>query len=136
MLSAPLILKASAHIPTRLETLLPLKTLVEAITPAQVYLNEEPSHSPVCAPVVKDGNYIGTLQYEVAVSSGSMGEADMARWLLLNGPISVGIDSVGMEHYSGGIDMGQVRCFVGPGLRRGHNESGRRKTTFVVYTCT
>lgn len=64
---------------------------------------------PVCSDVVKDGNYAATLEIEVAVAESSMSEDDMARWLILNGPLSVALDAIGMDYYSGGIDMGEVR---------------------------
>ena len=67
------------------------------------------SHPPVCADVVHDGNYAATLDIEVAVASGAMDEEDMARWLVLNGPLSVAMDATGMDYYSDGIDMGEVR---------------------------
>lgn len=66
------------------------------------------SHPPVCADVVKDGNYAATLSLEVAVAEGTMTEEAMARWLILNGPLSVALDASGMDYYSGGIDMGEV----------------------------
>ncbi|CAN0254770.1 unnamed protein product [Laminaria digitata] len=68
------------------------------------------SHPPVCADVVKDGNYAATLDIEVAVASGSMDEDVMARWLVLNGPLSVALDAAGMDYYSDGIDMGEY-CY-------------------------
>lgn len=67
------------------------------------------SHPPVCADVVKDGNYAATLSLEVAITDGDMTEDDMARWLILNGPLSVALDAIGMDYYSSGIDMGEVR---------------------------
>lgn len=69
------------------------------------------SHAPVCADVVKDGNYAATLSLEVAITDGTMTEDDMARWLILNGPLSVALDAIGMDYYAGGIDMGEVRFF-------------------------
>lgn len=66
------------------------------------------SHAPVCASVVKEGNYAATLSIEVAVAEDSMDEDTMARWMILNGPLSVALDATGMEYYSDGIDMGEV----------------------------
>lgn len=64
---------------------------------------------PVCSDVVKDGgNNAATLGIEVATTVAPMSEDDMVRWLVLNGPLSVALDSLGMDHYSGGIDMGEV----------------------------
>lgn len=77
-------------------------------TRTQVYMDGPTSHPPVCADVVKDGNYAATLSLEVAVSEGKMTEEAMARWLILNGPLSVALDASGMDYYSGGIDMGEV----------------------------
>lgn len=81
-------------------------------------MHGESSHDPVCANVVKDGNYAGTLKFEVTVSSGSAGEDEMERWLILNGPISVAMDAAGMDSYTGGIDMGDVRFVLARGLRQ------------------
>lgn len=68
------------------------------------------SHPPVChTNVVHDGNYAATLDIEVAVAEDSMDEDVMARWLILNGPLSVALDAYGMDFYSDGIDMGEVR---------------------------
>lgn len=79
------------------------------------------AHDPVCADVVKDGNYAATLSVEIAVAEGAMDEDAMARWLVLNGPLSVALDAVGMDYYSDGIDMGEVksRCcrLLGKGCR-------------------
>ena len=72
----------------------------------QVYMNGHLGN-PVCSDVVKDGNKVATLG-GVALSAAPMNEDAMERWLILNGPLSVALDSVGMEHYSGGIDMGEV----------------------------
>eukprot|EP00903_Cladosiphon_okamuranus_P020595 g18905.t1 len=62
---------------------------------------------PVCSDVVHEGNYAATLEIEVAVAESSMSEEAMARWLILNGPLSVALDAIGMDYYSGGIDMGE-----------------------------
>lgn len=74
---------------------------------------------PVCSSVVKDGNYAATLQIEVAIAEAPMSEENMARWLILNGPLSVALDAMGMDYYTGGIDMGEVSWFA----------------TFVVPAC-
>lgn len=78
---------------------------------AQVYMDGPTSHPPVCADVVKTGNYAATLSMEVAVSDGTLTEDEMARWLILNGPLSVALDATGMDYYSDGIDMGEVSLF-------------------------
>ncbi|CAN0268973.1 unnamed protein product, partial [Hapterophycus canaliculatus] len=62
---------------------------------------------PVCSDVVKEGNYAATLSIEVAVAEAPMSEEAMARWLILNGPLSVALDALGMDYYSSGIDMGE-----------------------------
>ncbi|CBJ33775.1 Cathepsin-like proteinase [Ectocarpus siliculosus] len=62
---------------------------------------------PVCSDVVKEGNYAATLAIEVALAEDSMTEEAMARWLILNGPLSVALDAMGMDYYSEGIDMGE-----------------------------
>lgn len=64
--------------------------------------------TPTCSDVVKEGNYAATLDIEVAVAESSMSEDAMARWLILNGPLSVALDAIGMDYYAGGIDMGEV----------------------------
>lgn len=66
------------------------------------------SHEPVCHDVVKDGNYAATLSIEVGLAEEPMTEDAMARWLVLNGPLSVSLDATGMDYYSEGIDMGEV----------------------------
>ncbi|CAN0539706.1 unnamed protein product, partial [Ectocarpus sp. 12 AP-2014] len=58
-------------------------------------------------PYRKDGNYAATLSIEVALAEDSMTEEAMARWLILNGPLSVALDAMGMDYYSEGIDMGE-----------------------------
>lgn len=73
----------------------------------KVYMDGATSHPPVCSDVVHDGNYAATLDIEVAVAAGSMDEDVMARWLVLNGPLSVAMDATGMDYYSDGIDMGE-----------------------------
>lgn len=77
----------------------------------QVYMNGMLG-DPVCSDVVKDGNYAATLGIEVAIAEEPMSEDAMARWLILNGPLSVALDAIGMDYYSGGIDMGEVRTAV------------------------
>lgn len=72
----------------------------------QVFMNGHLG-DPVCSDVVKDGNKVATLG-EVVISAAPMNEDAMARRLILNGPLSVALDSLGMEHYSGGIDTGEV----------------------------
>lgn len=67
---------------------------------------------PVCSDVVKEGNYAATLAIEVALAEDSMTEEAMARWLILNGPLSVALDAMGMDYYSEGIDMGEVSIDV------------------------
>lgn len=64
---------------------------------------------PVCSSVVKQGNYGSAVGNEISVSGKTMDENDIARWLILNGPLSVALDATGMEYYSSGIDMGEVR---------------------------
>lgn len=73
----------------------------------QVYMGNLPP--PVCSPVVKPGNYAATVGNELSISAMTMDEDVMARWLILNGPLSVALDATGMEYYSEGIDMGEVR---------------------------
>lgn len=63
---------------------------------------------PVCSDVVKDGNYAATLEIEVGLAEEPWAEEEMARWLILNGPLSVALDALGMDYYSEGIDMGEV----------------------------
>lgn len=70
---------------------------------------------PTCSSTVKDGNYAATLSVESALMYGPLAEDEMARWLILNGPLSVALDALGMDYYSSGIDMGEVswRIFSG-----------------------
>lgn len=70
--------------------------------------------SPTCSDTVKEGNYAANLSVESEIVYGPLAEDEMARRLILNGPLSVAIDAEGMEYYSGGIDMGEVcmRVFI------------------------
>lgn len=83
--------------------------------PRQVFMNGMLG-DPVCSDVVHEGNYAATLKIEVAIAESSMSEDDMARWLILNGPLSVALDAIGMDYYSSGIDMGEV-CILETLLR-------------------
>lgn len=69
---------------------------------------------PTCSDTVKDGNYAATLSFESSLVYGPCAEDLMARWLIVNGPLSVALDAMGMDYYSDGIDMGEVRLTDSP----------------------
>ncbi|CAM9645894.1 unnamed protein product [Pylaiella littoralis] len=71
----------------------------------KVYMGDLPF--PTCSDTVKDGNYAATLSFESSLVYGPCAEDLMARWLIVNGPLSVALDAMGMEYYSDGIDMGE-----------------------------
>lgn len=86
---------------------LPSRAAILHVLENQVYMTGS-LPTPTCSDTVKDGNYAATLSVESALVYGPLAEEEMARWLILNGPLSVALDAMGMDYYSGGIDMGEV----------------------------